>query len=228
VRTTISQQEVREAVGWAATNDIDCLYFLCETRDDTSVQSVETNGFHLVDIRVTKEKPVASGAEMTSLWDESRVRMVREGDIPALKALARISHTDSRFCFDKNFGSGRGPDLFEEWIQKSCHGWADVVLVASLKERAVGYISCHLDTPKVGKIGLVAVGAEAQGQRFGVSLVEAALAWFERQGVARVTVVTQGRNVIAQRLYQRCGFVTQAVQLWYHRWKHFEAGKVGD
>jgi hypothetical protein len=33
-----------------------------------------------------------------------------------------------------------------------------------------------------------------------------------------VKTVTQGRNIPAQRTYQRCGFQTAAVQLWYHRW----------
>jgi hypothetical protein len=33
-----------------------------------------------------------------------------------------------------------------------------------------------------------------------------------------VNVVTQGRNSKAQRLYERCGFLTRSVQLWYHRW----------
>jgi ribosomal protein S18 acetylase RimI-like enzyme len=32
------------------------------------------------------------------------------------------------------------------------------------------------------------------------------------------TVVTQGRNIASQRLYQKHGFVTQSIQLWYHRW----------
>ena len=27
-----------------------------------------------------------------------------------------------------------------------------------------------------------------------------------------------GRNLAAQRLYQRSGFVTASLQLWYHRW----------
>ena len=31
-------------------------------------------------------------------------------------------------------------------------------------------------------------------------------------------VVTQGRNIAGQRLYQRCGFLTRSVELWYHKW----------
>ena len=37
-------------------------------------------------------------------------------------------------------------------------------------------------------------------------------------GVTYIDVVTQGRNYGAQRLYQRCGFVTRSTELWYHEW----------
>jgi dTDP-4-amino-4,6-dideoxy-D-galactose acyltransferase len=52
----------------------------------------------------------------------------------------------------------------------------------------------------------------------GRALVVNAIRWFSGQGVDSVSVVTQGRNVRAQRLYQRCGFTTRSVELWFHRW----------
>jgi ribosomal protein S18 acetylase RimI-like enzyme len=52
----------------------------------------------------------------------------------------------------------------------------------------------------------------------GRKLVVASLGWFDAHGADRVTVVTQGRNIAAQRLYQRCGFLTRSTGLWYHRW----------
>jgi RimJ/RimL family protein N-acetyltransferase len=44
------------------------------------------------------------------------------------------------------------------------------------------------------------------------------MSWFAGQDIKTVHVVTQGRNTRAQRLYQRCGFVTRSMELWYHRW----------
>ena len=32
------------------------------------------------------------------------------------------------------------------------------------------------------------------------------------------SLVTQGRNLYAQRLYQKAGFFTKGTELWYHKW----------
>jgi Acetyltransferases len=81
----------------------------------------------------------------------------------------------------------------------------------------VGYISCRVAT-ETGDIGLVAVDGKCRGLGLGDQLVSQALSWFAAQGARRVTVVTQGLNVPAQRLYQKSGFLVSAVQLWYHLW----------
>jgi hypothetical protein len=38
------------------------------------------------------------------------------------------------------------------------------------------------------------------------------------RGASVLTVATQARNIAAQRLYQRAGFLTSSVRVWYHRW----------
>jgi dTDP-4-amino-4,6-dideoxy-D-galactose acyltransferase len=48
--------------------------------------------------------------------------------------------------------------------------------------------------------------------------MSSAIIWFAKQGAEKIGVVTQGRNVSAQRFYQRCGFVTRSVGFWFHRW----------
>jgi dTDP-4-amino-4,6-dideoxy-D-galactose acyltransferase len=65
---------------------------------------------------------------------------------------------------------------------------------------------------------LVGVSEKARGRGLGRELLINAIRWFSAEGVEVVTVVTQGRNVGAQRLYQRCGFTTRSAELWFHRW----------
>ncbi len=108
--------------------------------------------------------------------------------------------------------------LYETWIEKNCKGYADTVLVAEFQGQPTGYISCHLLDCTDGNVGLVAVAADAKGRGLGQALVDASLRWSAERGVSWVTVVTQGRDCGAQRLYQKCGFLTRTLQLWYHRW----------
>lgn len=82
-----------------------------------------------------------------------------------------------------------------------------------------GYVTCHLPpNSDSGSIGLIAVSPTHQGQGLGKALITAATDWFASRGVRRVSVVTQGRNVPAQRLYARCGFIPSRLELYYHLW----------
>lgn len=224
--TSLDSERVIEALEWSRSNDIDCLYFLAGADDPATVRLAEDNSFRFVDIRMTLDR-LLPGDLPSGPSKEGRVGTVRPheaGDLPALRAIARASHHDSRFYYDPHFPDGRCDDLYETWIEKSCNGYADMVFVADIEGEAEGYISCHLPAQGEGQIGLVGIAKRSQGKGLGQRLVIEALRWFAEKGVKHVTVVTQGRNASAQRLYQRCGFATREVQLWFHRW--FSEGMV--
>jgi dTDP-4-amino-4,6-dideoxy-D-galactose acyltransferase len=204
-----------DALTWSKAQGVDCLYFLADSDDPATVRVAEDHGFRQVDVRVTLRARLDG---TTPGAPHGVTRPFTPLDIPALRALARVSHRDSRFYADPNFPRPRCDDLYETWIDKSCRGYADAVLVAQADGVAVGYVSCHLGEPTTGQIGLFAVDAAHRGRGLGRALVMAALGWFAARGVRDVTVVTQGRNVAAQRLYARGGFAPCAVQLWYHKW----------
>jgi dTDP-4-amino-4,6-dideoxy-D-galactose acyltransferase len=220
-RITVNQltpQTMARALAWCSAKQIDCLYFLAASDDAATMRLAEEHLFRFVDIRVTLERTLGEGPITEHRASEATVGPCGAEDVEALKAMARTSHRYSRFYYDLNFGEGRCDALYETWIEKSCRGYANVVLVAKLKGKVVGYICCDLLAPEEGRVALFAVGAEAQGQGVGEKLLKESFRWFENKGVKRLMVVTQGRNCKAQRLYQRCGFVTRLVQLWYHRW----------
>ena len=109
--------------------------------------------------------------------------------------------------------------MYEIWIEKSLSGYAQAVLVMGSPGQPEGFVTCDTLLPEAkGKIGLVGVSSSARGRGVGQALVLESLHWFAAQGMKSVQVVTQGRNIPAQRLYQKCGFLTKEVRFWYHCW----------
>lgn len=211
----LTRERMQHILRWCDAHRIDCLYFLSDADDPPTVRLAEDHRFRFVDIRVTFENRLATARPGAA---SAAVRVCRPGDVPFLRAIARNSHRDSRFYFDANFPRSRCDALYEAWIDKSCGGGADAVLVVERERRPAGYICCHVTDEGHGEFGLVAVDADARRRGLGQALVDGSLRWFRERRVEWVTVVTQGRNCRAQRLYQRAGFVSRAVQLWYHGW----------
>ena len=215
---TLNVAQMEQIMTWCSIQKIDCLYFLSEADHAESVRLAEDNGFRLVDIRITLEKKLQDVQTVQGQDPRYAVRMCRREDAPALRAIAKTSYHDSRFYYDSKFPRHLCDSLYETWIEKSCEGYADAVLVTEFERQPKGYISCHLLGEQKGKIGLIGVAADSQGKGLGHVLIRESLRWFSQHGVEQVTVVTQGRNFTAQRLYEEFGFLTKSVQLWYHRW----------
>ncbi|HIE11571.1 MAG TPA: GNAT family N-acetyltransferase [Kiritimatiellae bacterium] len=230
--TRLTGQRMVEIREWCRRRRIDCLYFLADLSDPETISIAEENRFHLVAVRVTMLHDLPAVAE-DSLppTDAANVREWRPGDLSLLCEIARESHTDSRYFFDRNFPDSACRAFYEEWIRRSCAGYADRVLVAEDSGVPVGYITCHrrprsFSSPESGQIGLIGVHRDARGRGVGRGLIRRALRWFRQEGIERVSVVTQARNIAAQCLYQSVGFRTYSVQTWYHKWMEENRGAV--
>jgi dTDP-4-amino-4,6-dideoxy-D-galactose acyltransferase len=232
---SLTPERTRAIDDWCRAQHVRCLYYLAAADDPPTTHTAEDQGFHLVDVRMTFERQAKRGAipkiESTpeprgvgaspSVQNDSAalIRAVQPTDVNTLRGIARSAYTQTRFYYDGGFPHEGCDALYETWITRSCEGYADTVLVAELAGDAVGYVTCHCPAEgRAGTIGLVGVSAQAAGRGLGQKLVLAALAWFAEHAAGDVWVVTQGSNLAAQRLYQRCGFLTRQVQLWYHKW----------
>ena len=216
-RKAVNSSDMEQILHWAHRNSIRVLYFAVGTAEMQTIRLAEANSFRLVDVRITLDQNLDQNTHALT-EDQKEVRICQAEDIPLLRAIARESHHDTRFYQDPNFPRELCDLLYETWIEKSCKGYADAVLVAETGNGLAGYLSCHLLGDGQGKIGLMAIAKRSQGMGVGTKIVRGCLAWFSSRGVRRVSVVTQGRNYQAQRLYQKLGFRTAAIDLWYHKW----------
>lgn len=218
----LRESVLKFAFSKCAEEKVDCLYYLCDCHDRQSVKLAELFGFDFVDVRITFSTTVCQGQR--TVLDEQKekiisVRPAEARDINCLLRIAGDSYKHSRYFFDGRFPLAKCKQFYQDWISKSVTGgFDDIVLVAEINEVVVGYISCKRDTRNSGRIGLVGVDKGFQGKGVGFKLIDAALKWFADIGVPKVSVVTQGRNIAAQRLYQRCGFITDKTEVWYHKW----------
>ena len=219
----LTSEIVLQAESWCAENRIDCLYFLAGTQDPETILLAERYKYSLVDIRMTLALRINSRAASVRNDAPHEIRPARADDIGMLKEIAGDIYTDTRFYFDRRFPPELCARLYETWIEESCKGYAQAVLVAQYHGQPAGYITCHV-YPDHGQIGLLGISPAARKLGFGAGLIHAAVDWFAAHDLNDVTVVTQGRNIAAQRLYQQCGFLTEKCELWYHRWFNPSAG----
>lgn len=200
---------------WAACERLDCVYYLAPEADEERWALAEAVGMRHVDTRVELSRSICS---RDTTRPGRAIDTADDADREALRAIAAESHRDSRFFRDPDMPADRCGELYATWIDNSCSGFADAVLVARHEGSAVGYVSCKLESRDTGRIGLFAVAPAARGRGEGGRLVDAALAWFAGKGASWVAVATQQRNDAAIAHYVRSGFAVAFERRWYHWW----------
>jgi ribosomal protein S18 acetylase RimI-like enzyme len=195
-----------QCADWTARRGVECVYLL------SSRPALDRRP---LDSRTTLRRPLS---QRDAAANDTQITEVRAADLGQLVEIARQAHRDSRFYRDPRFGAERGDALFRIWIEKSCAGWADAVLVARAGENVAGYCTLHFEK-EAGRIGLIAVAPRYQRLGWGRRLLQGALRILIERGVARATVVTQGENAAAMAMYQSMGFEVEQRQYWYHYWR---------
>jgi dTDP-4-amino-4,6-dideoxy-D-galactose acyltransferase len=124
----------------------------------------------------------------------------------------------SRFNTDKQIGKEKFEELYRRWISQSVsRAIAKDVFVFTENETISGMITVG-EKNGSGNIGLVAVDTSKRGAGIGVALVNHAKSWFYRNGFKDATVVTQGFNIPACKLYEKCGFSVMSSEAYFHFW----------
>jgi dTDP-4-amino-4,6-dideoxy-D-galactose acyltransferase len=205
--------DLEGGVAAADAAGIRCLYLLAPAAADERIALAIELGFRPYDIRVELERAVERSAATPDGVHEPLA-----ADVPALERLAREQIDGTRFFADPHFPRERCRELYATWLRRGLADEPDrVTLVAG---EADGFILCRLDrSTRVGAIELIVVAREATGRGVGARLLGAAHAAFAAAGLRRAEVVTQGRNIPAQRLYQSKGYRTAVVSIWLHRWR---------
>jgi len=119
----------------------------------------------------------------------------------------------SRFFLDKRIAAAKADGLWRTSIANHCQGRADQLAVALLDGQPAGLV---VITAAGGEKALFLVGVlpEYQGRGIGTALLKAVT---DRYGAtAPLYVETSSRNLAANRLYQKAGFVLHRTRYILH------------
>ncbi len=207
----LTAQEIDGVLAECRRRGVRCLYLL--TGDERTSLLAQDRGFRLHDVRVELDRSLDGHA---STRTQFTVAAARPDQRRALAAWARERFTDSRFFADPGFDDDRARDLFAAFVDRGFDAH-DRRTLADADGR--GFVICRLQPERaVGRIELIGVAPGAEGSGLADALMHAAHDEFVAAGLQRAEVVTQARNIAAQRLYQRLGYRSRRSALWFHRW----------
>jgi len=201
-------------------NKIRLVEYLCNCHDRRSVCIAENNGFSFVDIRLTFEID-PSKADIDNSNNDGLFIKANETHIKSLREIASGIYKDSRYYFDGNFDNSKVEEFYKGWAEKGVRGEYDDECWCILNgDYITAFCTVKCLSDHMASIGVVGVSESFKGKGYGKMIILSVLKYLNAKKITRVNVVTQGRNYLAQNLYQSCGFKTRSTQLWYHKWMY--------
>ena len=151
------------------------------------------------------------------------IRLYQPADLPELRRITVEGFEG--IAIDQNVEQQLGVLGGHDWrwrkarhVDEDCEANPTGVFVAVAGEngKVLGYISTRLDREGgKGRIPNLAVDQAARGHGVGRQLIEHALAYFRREGMAFAMIETMVNNPVGQHLYPSCGFVEAGRQIHY-------------
>lgn len=179
----------------------------------------------LVDRKATYQRKLSSEFPFGPIKNlNSSFKVIEYPQLPAnqqLLSLALLAGGYSRFKIDPHIPSEKFVNMYHTWINRSTlHELADVVFVVANCSNMQKYLGVVTGSAKdgIGKVGLIAVHREFQGQGVGSLLIKTIQQWMVSQGINISEVVTQRDNVPACTLYEKSGYLLASIQHYYHFW----------
>lgn len=147
------------------------------------------------------------------------IRLFQSSDLDELKRIT-IEGFEG-IAIDQSVENALGILKDHDWRwRKARHVDEDVeanpkgVFVADEMGKVLGYISTRVDYESgKGRIPNLAVDRSVRGRGIGRLLIEHALDYFRREGMAFAMIETMENNPIGQHLYPSCGFVETCRQI---------------
>lgn len=203
----------------AKENQIRFLQYLCACDDLENIHQAEAAGFHFIDIRYTLQKKLSSTDMVVNNKAGIDFGLATPAHIPAIIEMSGDLYQDFRYYVDKNFPREKVDAFYHTWLSNAVHGKHDhLCYCLFIDGKPIGYCTIRFTDSQTASLGLFGITKEHQRKSLGNYLLQMTCVDLFKKGYTTVNVVTQGKNIGAQRTYQGLGFKTLSLEVWLHKW----------
>ena len=216
----LADAELKSVLAGLKNENVTLVYWPSDPEDPGSQEAARKNGGFLADRKVTYVVDLerSPGKPFEESTDFGVMEYTGRETTDELDNLAILSGSYSRYKVDPNISKEQFERLFKLWILKSVNRTlAENVFVYIDGEKIVGMVTVGMKYGR-GDIGLIAVDESARGRDVGGKLTRAAQKWAVARGCRYAQVVTQGNNLSACKLYEKCGYRIDSIVNFYHFW----------
>lgn len=139
-------------------------------------------------------------------------------DKQTLLELAYASGIYSRFRTDTHFQAPDFYRMYDAWVKRSLEADDSKVLVETIDNKLLGFVTLDFVSQSQAAIGLIAVSEASRGAGVGSRLLQQAARLCNETGRKQIRVATQEENKPASAFYLRNGYELAERMYIYHYW----------
>lgn len=213
--------EIAVANQYCQRNGVAMLIARCKTPFIKTVQTMEADGFRLMDTllyyrRNLIKTPIPEENKMISIRN---IKSGDELDVQTIAAHAFRGYT-GHYHADNRLPKALCDDGYASWAYNSCMSkeLADIVMVAEIDGRAVGFQAMRMNSSGEGEAVLAGIAPRYRGMGIYREFQIRGMSLCLEQGAQSVVLSTQVTNMAVQRVWVRLGFEPSHSYYTFHRW----------
>ena len=222
---TIKDRLIATLCAKCADMGVEHLSCKVNTDDIASTHALEGNRFRLMDTLLDYAFDCRKD-QIEDVESPCVIRPIWEGEDKDVAEVARaaFTHHFGRFHADKRLARKGATELYARWARNACRGYADLVLVAQLDGRIVGYsvwkkpgLDADLLGVRVGSYGICGIHPDAHGMGTFKALTLAGMRWLNGEADI-IEGPTHVNNYPVQRGYAALRWQIFDARHTFHRW----------
>jgi ribosomal protein S18 acetylase RimI-like enzyme len=193
----------------------------CNMKDLETAQSLEKEGFLLMDTLVYYSFDLVKPPPVSTDPGVARIRILRPGEEEDVIRIAQEAFRGylGHYHADKRLNKSQCDEAYVDWTRKACAAReSENFLIAEIDGKIVGYGVQRMNNAEEGEYYLGGIHPDFQGRRLYHSFLCKAREWFLSQGAKKMLISTQLQNIPVQKVLIRFGFEISKGYYTYHKW----------